>query len=277
MSTFQSVPMWRLTERMVRSTLVTAWRLATSPTRTSPPFANATTDGVVREPSALAMTVGSPPSRTLTTELVVPRSMPTARAMGIPPGSCSVFRFGVESTPRNFAAWHNSSSRFAVPSPRPEPPITSARTGLANPRSSGPRRAHPRAAAPPVMSHNGEHEERDRPDRPEERRVRGDPRRHEQRRDAYDHHDVPGQRPARHRPSLVGVGEQMPTAPWQVGGHRLQLVAVLGGVDSGLALTGLVQGEQPPGGRFPQDGRDALTLLVGCPQLHRFDGHRASP
>src|ERR671912_671687 len=73
--------MWRLTERMVRSTLVTAWRLATSPTRTSPPFANATTDGVVREPSALGMTVGSPPSNTATTELVVPRSMPTARAM----------------------------------------------------------------------------------------------------------------------------------------------------------------------------------------------------
>jgi hypothetical protein len=38
-------------------------------------------DGVVRAPSALAMTLGSPPSRTLTTELVVPRSMPTARAI----------------------------------------------------------------------------------------------------------------------------------------------------------------------------------------------------
>src|SRR4051812_8595202 len=73
--------MWRLTDRIVRSTLVTAWRLATSPTSTSPFFANATIDGVVREPSAFAMTVGSPPSRTLTTELVVPRSMPTARAM----------------------------------------------------------------------------------------------------------------------------------------------------------------------------------------------------
>ena len=73
--------MWRLTERMVRSTLVTAWRLATSPTSTSPFLAKATTDGVVRAPSALAMTVGSPPSRTLTTEFVVPRSMPTARAI----------------------------------------------------------------------------------------------------------------------------------------------------------------------------------------------------
>src|SRR4029077_7551283 len=68
-------------DRMVRSTLVTACRLATSPTRTSPDFAKATTDGVVRAPSALGMTVGSPPSRTATTLFVVPRSMPTARAM----------------------------------------------------------------------------------------------------------------------------------------------------------------------------------------------------
>jgi hypothetical protein len=74
-------PMCRFTERMVRSTLVTACRFATSPTSTSPFLANATTLGVVREPSAFAMTSGSPPVRTATTELVVPRSMPTARAM----------------------------------------------------------------------------------------------------------------------------------------------------------------------------------------------------
>jgi hypothetical protein len=81
MSMAQLVPISRLTERMVRSGLVTACRLATSPTSTSPLRANATMDGVVRAPSALAMTLGSPPSRTLTTELVVPRSMPTARAI----------------------------------------------------------------------------------------------------------------------------------------------------------------------------------------------------
>src|ERR687890_634541 len=81
MSTFQSVPMWRLTDAMVRSMLLTAWRLAISPTSTSPDLENATTDGVVRPPSALAITVGSPPSRTETTELVVPRSIPTARDM----------------------------------------------------------------------------------------------------------------------------------------------------------------------------------------------------
>src|SRR6266550_7420106 len=82
MSTCQlSSPMWRLTERIVRSGLVMAWRLATSPTSTSPFLAKATTDGVVREPSELGMTTGSPASRTLTTELVVPRSIPTALGM----------------------------------------------------------------------------------------------------------------------------------------------------------------------------------------------------
>src|SRR5215475_13288229 len=81
MSMDQLVPISRLTDRIVRSGFVTAWRLATSPTRTSPLRANATIDGVVRDPSAFAMTVGSPPSNTLTHEFVVPRSIPTARAM----------------------------------------------------------------------------------------------------------------------------------------------------------------------------------------------------
>ena len=73
--------MWRLTERIVRSGLVMAWRLATSPTSTSPDLENATTEGVVRLPSELGMTTGSPASRNETTELVVPRSMPTALGM----------------------------------------------------------------------------------------------------------------------------------------------------------------------------------------------------
>src|SRR4051795_12432941 len=59
-----------------------AWRLATSPTSTSPVLENPTTEGVVRPPSALGMTVGSPASSTETTELVVPRSIPTALGMG---------------------------------------------------------------------------------------------------------------------------------------------------------------------------------------------------
>src|SRR5579883_3125703 len=81
MSMVQLVPMWRFTERIVRSGFVIAWRLATSPTSTSPLLAKPTTDGVVRPPSAFGITTGSPASNTLTTELVVPRSIPTALAI----------------------------------------------------------------------------------------------------------------------------------------------------------------------------------------------------
>src|SRR5262252_5275493 len=66
---------------MVFVGLVTACRRATRPTRRSPLFANATTDGVVRNPSAFAITLGSPPSMTETHELVVPRSMPMTLPM----------------------------------------------------------------------------------------------------------------------------------------------------------------------------------------------------
>ena len=58
--------MKRLIEEMVFSGFVTDWRFAGAPTSRWPSFANATTDGVVRPPSALGMTVGSPPSSTAT-------------------------------------------------------------------------------------------------------------------------------------------------------------------------------------------------------------------
>src|ERR1044071_6865979 len=74
----------RLMEYTVFVGLVTACRRATSPTRRSPFFANATTDGVVRKPSAFAITLGSPPSMTATHEFVVPRSMPMTLPM-LPP------------------------------------------------------------------------------------------------------------------------------------------------------------------------------------------------
>src|SRR4051812_47526973 len=121
---FQSVPMCRLTERMVRSTLVTAWFLADWPTRTSPFLAKATTEGVVRDPSEFAMTVGSPPSRTATTELVVPRSIPTARAMeglSFTAGGVVLVRGVEEPVPRlargplNFPAQRNGSPARSVP------------------------------------------------------------------------------------------------------------------------------------------------------------------
>ena len=73
--------MKRLIEKTVFSGFVTAWRLATWPTSRSPFLVNATTDGVVRPPSALAMTLGSPPSMTATTEFVVPRSIPMTLLM----------------------------------------------------------------------------------------------------------------------------------------------------------------------------------------------------
>src|SRR6266436_8199622 len=68
--------MKRLIEYTVFSGFVTAWRLATWPTRRSPVLVMATTDGVVRAPSWLGITTGSPPCMTATTEFVVPKSMP---------------------------------------------------------------------------------------------------------------------------------------------------------------------------------------------------------
>src|ERR1700731_456157 len=73
--------MKRLIEKIVFCGFVTAWRLATVPTSRSPEAVKATTDGVVRPPSAFSMTVGSPPSRAAMHEFVVPRSMPMVFAM----------------------------------------------------------------------------------------------------------------------------------------------------------------------------------------------------
>ena len=66
---------------MVRSGLVTAWRLAGWPTSRSPSSVKATMDGVVRMPSAFSMTFGVLPSMTATQEFVVPRSIPMTLAM----------------------------------------------------------------------------------------------------------------------------------------------------------------------------------------------------
>src|SRR5689334_11835313 len=68
--------MKRLIEKIVFSGFITAWRFATVPTRRSPESVKATTDGVVRPPSAFSSTVGSSPSITAMAELVVPRSIP---------------------------------------------------------------------------------------------------------------------------------------------------------------------------------------------------------
>ena len=61
---------------MVFSGLVTAWRFALSPTKTSPLSVKATTEGVVFFPSLFGITLLSPRSYTATQELVVPKSIP---------------------------------------------------------------------------------------------------------------------------------------------------------------------------------------------------------
>src|SRR5213594_238025 len=66
---------------MVFSGFVMAWRFAIWPTSRSPFSVNPTTDGVVRFPSALAMTTGSPPDMMATQEFVVPRSIPITLPM----------------------------------------------------------------------------------------------------------------------------------------------------------------------------------------------------
>ena len=65
-----------LIENIVLSELTAACLLAASPTIRSFDFVKATTEGVVRYPSLLVMTVGVSPSITATQLLVVPKSIP---------------------------------------------------------------------------------------------------------------------------------------------------------------------------------------------------------
>src|ERR1700740_658999 len=77
--------MRRLTAKIVRSGLVTAWRFAGWPTSRSPSSVKATIDGAVRIPSAFSITFGVLPSMTATQEFVVPRSIPMTLAMVVNP------------------------------------------------------------------------------------------------------------------------------------------------------------------------------------------------
>src|SRR4029453_17749996 len=123
--------MRRLTAKMVRSGLVTAWRLAGWPTSRSPSSEKATIDGVVRMPSAFSMTLGFLPSITATQELVVPRSMPITLAMVLPlfsGRSAGPFR-----RPRDDPRW-------TAETPRPTPAIHVKRRPLR--RLGSYRRAH---------------------------------------------------------------------------------------------------------------------------------------
>src|SRR5712691_8846807 len=106
--------MKRLIEKIVFSGFVIACRLATWPTRISPSFVKAATEGVRRLPSWFAITVGLPPSTIATTELVVPRSIPItfamvwspcgvdARRRGPTPGPLRHFRTGLQNVDLDF-------------------------------------------------------------------------------------------------------------------------------------------------------------------------------
>lgn len=69
-------PISRLVAESVLAAFVTACLFAGIPTNRSLSAVNATTEGVVLEPSAFSITLGVFPSMTATQELVVPRSMP---------------------------------------------------------------------------------------------------------------------------------------------------------------------------------------------------------
>src|SRR5438309_11919476 len=114
--------MKRLIEKTVFCGLVTAWRLATVPTSRSPPCVNATTDGVVRAPSAFSITVGSPPSRTAMHELVVPRSIPIVLAIVVLPPK-------VPGQSPNSKFCKKSKRDFGRSYARCQPELSSARVG----------------------------------------------------------------------------------------------------------------------------------------------------
>src|SRR5918992_4851385 len=126
--------MKRLAEVIVPFGLRIACLRASWPTRRSPWSVKATTDGVVRDPSALAITDGSPPSMTAITELVVPRSIPTALAMCVPHlqrrlAESSVDPEGLEPTssrmPREGRARPSRVGiRGNMPGGRPRPAVT---------------------------------------------------------------------------------------------------------------------------------------------------------
>src|SRR5687767_8693462 len=84
--------MKRLIELIVLVGFVTAWRFAAWPTRRSPDFVKATTDGVVRMPSVFAITVGCVPSMTATHEFVVPKSMPIILLIQFPFNSYRTYK-----------------------------------------------------------------------------------------------------------------------------------------------------------------------------------------
>ena len=93
----------------------------TWPTSRSPFLVNATTEGVVRPPSALVMMVGLPPSMAATAELVVPRSMPTTCAPHEASASVSRARRGLRVAEGSSRAMRSAHVPSHPPCPRGQP------------------------------------------------------------------------------------------------------------------------------------------------------------
>ena len=91
-------PIRRLIAKTVLVGFVIAWRFAICPVSLSLDSVNATTDGVVRLPSELAITTGSPPSIIATQLLVVPKSIPITFAIFQEPSNRSITMFQEFST-----------------------------------------------------------------------------------------------------------------------------------------------------------------------------------
>src|SRR5258708_38348454 len=140
--------MKHLIEKTVCSGFRAACRFATCPTNLSPVLVNATTDGVMRPPSLLTITVGLSPSMVATAELVVPRSIPIAFAMtfySFAPGSFAR-RCAVVALPcRKQFPVHPSYDQVGEPSSIPEG-LARKVVGLSHIKRQEPRPASPTSA-----------------------------------------------------------------------------------------------------------------------------------
>src|SRR5437867_4531115 len=141
---------------MVFLELVTAWRLAASPTNRSPDFVKATTDGVTRRPSEFSSTTGSPPSMTAMHEFVVPRSMPITFAILDAPEFNTSDSYGAEAMPRADCSAQQTCMQLLTvinavyvtePASVPNVPLWHSERGLAHPGWHSRTRQNLRSAA----------------------------------------------------------------------------------------------------------------------------------
>src|ERR1700736_630262 len=119
----------RLIENIVFCELVTAWRFAAWPTRRSPVFVNATTEGVVRAPSLFSKTTGSPPSITDMHELVVPRSIPKTLAIYKVQSSLGLFSIRCSINSNCISHWKHVAYEDSLSTKRDDTSQSDERSG----------------------------------------------------------------------------------------------------------------------------------------------------